>query len=685
MKWILKFAFLFFIPFLSDAQLILSDSVVNAYKHATGDSVRFFLNRQIVSYYFNTNQDSALKYAEEGLQIARRNQMKLAEANTSGVLAYQLSIKGKYAESLKLFLEAFAIAEDPEIEKRNDWQLLKDYSLRYQRLNVLSSLHNLFIGLMERIKNTDKQLFHAKEAIRTAEESDNKYRLMVANNATGKIYARLGKLDSALLFTSRAENLGREINDKIFYCYIPLDLGHIHFRKGNKDIALSYYHSGIALAREQKFLSALTRGYLRLSNYYLDENEKDSALHYAKLFEQTYISQGKVDREDQDIGVVYEKLHQSYLLRGQKDSTLKYARLAIIAKDSISNDRLQNMAAFQKTLMDEQIRLQNIEKEKKQYQNKIRIYFLAGGLTLILLVALMLLRNNRQKHKANLILQEQKDKVENTLQKLKSTQSQLIQSEKMASLGELTAGIAHEIQNPLNFVNNFSEVNDELLKELKAEAEKGNLEEVKAIAKDIEFNSEKINHHGKRADAIVKGMLQHSRSSNGVKEPTDINALADEYLRLSYHGLRAKDKSFNADIKTDFDNNIGKVNIIPQDIGRVILNLINNAFYAVDEKKKSSYVKAPEDNYEPTVSVSTKKINGKVEIKVSDNGNGIPQKVLDKIFQPFFTTKPTGQGTGLGLSLSYDIVKAHGGELKVETKEGEGAEFIIELPANKAV
>src|SRR6185369_6704347 len=252
--------------------------------------------------------------------------------------------------------------------------------------------------------------------------------------------------------------------------------------------------------------------------------------------------------------------------------------------------------------------------------------------------------------------------------------NQLIQSEKMASLGELTAGIAHEIQNPLNFVNNFSEVNEELIKELKGEADKGNLEEVKAIANDIAFNSEKINHHGKRADTIVKGMLQHSRSSSGQKEPTDINALADEYLRLAYHGLRAKDKSFNTDIKTDFDNNIGKINIIPQDIGRVVLNLINNAFYAVDEKKKQN-----QNGYEPTVSVSTKKVNEKVEIKVRDNGNGIPQKVLDKIFQPFFTTKPTGQGTGLGLSLSYDIVKAHGGEIKVNTKENEGTEFTIVL------
>jgi signal transduction histidine kinase len=305
-------------------------------------------------------------------------------------------------------------------------------------------------------------------------------------------------------------------------------------------------------------------------------------------------------------------------------------------------------------------------------------YFIIISLGIVVLavviIALIQLRNNKQKQKANIALQNQKEKVEATLTELKLTQQQLIQSEKMASLGELTAGIAHEIQNPLNFVNNFSEVNKEMIAEMKEEIDKGNYDEVKLIANNLDENSEKINHHGKRADAIVKGMLQHTRSSSGQKQPTDINALCDEYLRLSYHGMRAKDKTFNAEIKTDFDSSIGKINVVPQDIGRVLLNLYNNAFYAVNEKQKSS----PND-YDPIVLVSTKKLNDRIEIKVSDNGNGIPKNIVDKIFQPFFTTKPTGQGTGLGLSLSYDIIKAHGGEIKVDTKEGEGSEFIIQL------
>jgi signal transduction histidine kinase/ligand-binding sensor domain-containing protein len=287
---------------------------------------------------------------------------------------------------------------------------------------------------------------------------------------------------------------------------------------------------------------------------------------------------------------------------------------------------------------------------------------------------------SRQLKKENLLLEKKvehrTEQLNKSLQDLKSTQSQLVQSEKMASLGELTAGIAHEIQNPLNFVNNFSEINTELIEELKNEKLKAQNERDEKLENELlnslTQNLEKIVHHGKRADAIVKGMLQHSRSSNGQKEPTDISALCDEYLRLSYHGLRAKDKTFNATIKTDFDPTIGNINIIPQDIGRVILNLINNAFYAVSEKKK-----AADESYLPTVSIQTKRINDEIEIIVSDNGNGIPQKIVDKIFQPFFTTKPTGQGTGLGLSLSYDIVKAHGGELKVETEEGEGSTFII--------
>ena len=307
----------------------------------------------------------------------------------------------------------------------------------------------------------------------------------------------------------------------------------------------------------------------------------------------------------------------------------------------------------------------------------------------LVITAFKLDRTEKVKRTTSILLEETIEELESkrsdvedansalktSLDELKEAQAQLIHSEKMASLGELTAGIAHEIQNPLNFVKNFSEVNAELIGELSEEIDNGDLKEAKALINNIADNEEKIIHHGKRADSIVKGMLQHSRTTTGDKEPTDLNALADEYLRLAYHGLRAKDKSFNATMKTEFDESIGKINVVQQDIGRVILNIITNAFWAVNEKNKTA-----DSNYEPTVSVSTQKTKKEILIQVKDNGNGIPKEVIDKIFQPFFTTKPTGQGTGLGLSLSYDIVQSHEGELKVETKEGEGSEFTITLP-----
>lgn len=294
-------------------------------------------------------------------------------------------------------------------------------------------------------------------------------------------------------------------------------------------------------------------------------------------------------------------------------------------------------------------------------------------------------RNLTELDQQKQLVEEKNKELSNAISILKSTQKQLIQSEKMASLGELTAGIAHEIQNPLNFVKNFSEINFELIAEMIAAINAGNYQEAADIANDIKVNAEKIGHHGKRADAIVKAMLQHSGNSSGKKEPTDINALCEEYLRLSYHGLRAKDNSFNAEMHTSFDKTVGKINIIPQDFGRVLLNLFNNAFYACHQQ--SQHVLSPQGagnmeelTFKPTVTVRTKKSGQRVIISVTDNGAGIPPNIIDKIFQPFFTTKPTGSGTGLGLSLSYDIVKAHDGTIDVKTQAGEGTEFLIELP-----
>jgi signal transduction histidine kinase len=339
--------------------------------------------------------------------------------------------------------------------------------------------------------------------------------------------------------------------------------------------------------------------------------------------------------------------------------------------------RIKNLSDFQHLLLSENKRIEAIEDERSEKVARWTNFGAISFSILIGVIALLLFRNVRQSRLANSSLIEQKEKLQKTLDELKSTQSQLIQSEKMASLGELTAGIAHEIQNPLNFVNNFSEVNAELIEEAQREAGSGNQDTLNELLGDIKANSEKITFHGNRADAIVKSMLQHSRKTSAQKELTDINALCDEYLRLAYHGLRAKEKSFNAQFETDFDLSLPKVNVVSQDIGRVILNLINNAFYAVNER----YKKEGKEGYVPQVKVSTRQVGDQIEITVTDNGGGIPPNIREKIFQPFFTTKPTGEGTGLGLSMSYDIVtKGHGGKMEVVSKEGEGSSFILQIP-----
>jgi len=687
---LIKLLVLLCLPAFLNAQH-LPDSLRTAYLNATSDSERYNVGKPLYDYYEESNKDSALYYAEQSLILARRNGEKLAEAYYMDNTAYQLIGMGKYAEALQYVLDVFKIVEDPKNERQLSWILFSRSFDGSKRLLLLAYTHHMFAILMRETQNTEQEIIHYKEARRIALEIGHPVRQMLASMNLGRSYTTVNKLDSALVYETEAEQMTLQSGYKKYLGQVYNQLGSIYFEKNNYPLAVDYYHKAIAISKEENNMSGLTNGYFFLAKYFLFIKEKDSALYYAMQSLQTLKQMGIVRWYKVNLGTAYENVYLAYKMSNQTDSLLKYQELTLVTKDSLYQERIKNLTAFQAVTLGEQLRLQQVEKEKIAYQNSIRIYLLVAGIAVLLLLAFIFYRNNRQKQKAYNQLQKQKDetdiqkeKADTALQELKATQSQLIQSEKMASLGELTAGIAHEIQNPLNFVNNFSEVSNELIDEMNEELNKGDIEEAKAIASDIKQNLEKINHHGKRADAIVKGMLQHSRSSNGVKEPTDINKLADEYLRLAYHGIRAKDNSFNATLKTDFDESIGNINIIPQDIGRVILNLITNAFYVVDEKKKASIEKSSFGNltslYEPTVSVSTKKKNDKVEISVADNGNGIPQKVLDKIFQPFFTTKPTGQGTGLGLSLTYDIVKAHGGELKVETKEGKGTIFIIQLP-----
>jgi two-component system NtrC family sensor kinase len=562
--------------------------------------------------------------------------------------------------------QALEIAGNPSNEK-NTWHLLKGQTPRSYRIDLLGNVHAAFDYLYGYTGNYRKQITEAYEGIRLFESVKDTLLQAYTYTDIGHAYLKLNKFDSALYFEHKALSYYSVIlfKDRKYEAEPHLHIGEIYQQMGNIDLARENFEKAIRVSKQQNNPAKQGDAHLQLASLYQLLSKTDSCLFHAQKALEAFNLVGK----EKSKAVAYRKISDYYWDQNKADSSFTYLRLATILNDSLEKIEKEKFREFQVEGFNEVLRLQELGKEKIQTQNKIKTYAMLAGLGVFLIIGLILYRNNRQKQKANRVL-------ESTLTNLKSAQTQLIQSEKMASLGELTAGIAHEIRNPLNFVNNFSEVNSELIAEMKQELNNGNLQEVRSIANNIDENEQKIIFHGKRADAIVKGMLQHSRSSNGIKEPTDINALADEYLRLSYHGLRAKDKSFNATIQTDFDNSIGQINIILQDIGRVLLNVLTNAFYAVNEKNQMNV-----EGYEPTVSVSTKKVAHKVLISVKDNGKGIPQKVIDKIFQPFFTTKPTGQGTGLGLSLSYDIIKAHGGGIKVETKEGEGSEFVIQLPS----
>src|SRR5688572_7648936 len=679
----LKFFLFLWLPLFVLAQQSTLDDLKHQLANAQNDSGRYEIYGKLSDFYIEKKIDSALFFIDQCLILARKNNKKLNEASSLNGKGLCLRHMGRYSEALQCYLEGFEIAQNVKNEKDfwplPLWMFAPDNTTRSSRLIVLGNLHMQMANLFIRTGSNDKCIYHFAEAEKIGKETQSHYFLYYLYATMGIAYKNLNKLDSAILIVQNGLSLSKKFGYKQNVSRLLTYIGEIHFARGNADTARTYYHDALQLAQEENNFVSLVMIYFGLTKTFMVLHEKDSSLFYAKKASETLTSVGSLAGTVWNPATAYENLFQVYKLRKEPDSVYKYMELAMRAKDSLNSNTVKNSAQAQDLFLREQIRLKELEKERIQFRNKVGTYSTLAGIGVLLLLAIIFYRNNRQKQKAKI-------KIEKAYDELKSTQAQLIQQEKMASLGELTAGIAHEIQNPLNFVNNFSDVNKELLIEMKDEISKGNLEEANLISKDIIDNEEKINHHGKRADAIVKAMLQHSRASSGQKELTDINVLAEEYLRLSYHGLKAKNKSlsagqaaFTATFKTDFDNSIGKLNIIPQDIGRVILNLINNAFYAAPLPPEGGF-KDPNHKHEPTVWVSTKKVDGRIEIRVKDNGPGIPQKVLDKIFQPFFTTKPTGQGTGLGLSLSYDIVKAHGGELKVETKEGMGSEFIILLP-----
>jgi signal transduction histidine kinase len=486
----------------------------------------------------------------------------------------------------------------------------------------------------------------------------------------GDGYEKLNILDSARMYTFQAYRHAASSKDLDLVATAVNNLGNIYGKMRKNDSALYYYRQAKPLWLKADDYDGLCEATLGMAKIFRSLGMQDSSLFYARQS----ISAGWHGGFTMRVLSASQFLTTYFKQQGQTDSAFRYLEVSVAAKDSLfsqeKNKEVQNLFFAQRQ------RELDIKEKETAYRASVRFYLLIAVIVFLLVLAFVFWRNNRKNEKAKRLLQLQKEQIQTTLGELKTTQNQLVQSAKMASLGELTAGIAHEIQNPLNFVNNFSDVNREMIGELKGELKSGNVEEALAIADDIEQNEVKINHHGRRADFIVKGMLEHSRTSKGERQVTNLNVLADEFLKLSYHGLRAKDKNFNAELVTNFDNNLPKANVVQQDIGRVLINLFGNAFYAVNQKAKTAGT-----DFKPTVEVSTERQNGSILVKVKDNGNGIPDAIKDKIMQPFFTTKPTGEGTGLGLSLSYDIVvKGHNGSISVDTKEGEFTEFAVRLP-----
>jgi two-component system NtrC family sensor kinase len=648
------------------------DSLRNALHTATHDSIRLSSFAEIANYYQASNYDSMLFYTTKGLSIARKNKQSLHEGYFLTIQAYALNQKGEYAATLKVLLQAFEIFQNPASEK-NAYGLGNRTPAEY-RLIRSGFAHQQYGQLMEETVNTEQAIFQYKEAIRVSSLTKNDFRIAAASTTIASQYFDEDQLDSVEVYAQKSMKFFEQINSGWKSSPI-LTLARMNFKAKNDKMGKKYLYQALQVATEYKETNRrmLLLVYRTLSSVHQNSGVKDSSLYYAKKAYEVGSEPGLINTKWFRDGGVYEVLYKAYLLNNQPDSVLKYQGLTLTTRDAWNKEKYKNLANFQSVLLSEAARLRELEKQQIETQSKNRTYAFLAALAVLSIIGFILYRNNRQKQKANAVLAS-------TLTNLKSTQAQLIQSEKMASLGELTAGIAHEIQNPLNFVNNFSELSVDLAKELKEEVEKLEIPEkdkeyVSEIIGDLSQNQEKINHHGKRASSIVKGMLEHSRKSSGTKESTDINTLADEYLRLAYHGLRAKNKDFNAELITDFDTMLPNIDVIPQDMGRVFLNLITNAFYAVHERSKKG-----EEGYQPMVSVTTQLIaNNHLLIAVKDNGDGIPDSIKDKIFQPFFTTKPTGQGTGLGLSLSYDIVKAHGGNISVESKKDTGTTFTITL------
>ena len=659
------------------------DSVKSAIQNTRNDSLKLKGYTALLTFYSQTQQDSALFYGDKLLNLSRILNIPLSQCYALSYMGFAFQEENKYIESLTTYNEALVIAEDPQSEKNvlpYQYTMGEEFYDHPQtpgmhRIELLANLKSISAILYHRVSDFDKEYQLIKEVRSLCGICDNNRILSTTNLLAGIMFKDRNLPDSALNALHIANMLALKAGYLNFLGSIALNMGLIYVQGKDTAEAIKFYRSALAYSKLNYPRGVLAADEF-FSKLFLLSGKKDSCLFYAQ--DARAVAE-RIKAPDLELRA-FQRLAAYYNKEKIKDSIIKYQQLIIQYNEEIK--KLQRTPQFGIIEFKEQKRLQEIEAAQKEYRTRLQTYGYITGLIAFLVIALLLWRNNKNIQLANKSLkiqkeetEQQKAKVEQMFSQLQSTQAQLIQSEKMASLGELTAGIAHEIQNPLNFVNNFSEVNEELVHEMKNEIRIGQSDKALDLAENIRQNMEKITQHGKRADGIVKSMLQHSRVSTTQKEASDINAMAEEALRLSYLGMRAKDGTFNCELKTNLDKSIGKVNVIPEDLRRVLINMFNNSFYSIQQKIRSG-----EPGFKPELILSTSKSKDQVEIKVRDNGIGISKKNMDKIFQPFFTTKPTGQGTGLGLSLSYDIiVNEHGGELVVQSEEGNFAEFIIRL------
>ncbi|MEO8861321.1 MAG: ATP-binding protein [Ginsengibacter sp.] len=638
-----------------------ADSLTKIYHEGKlPDTAKLEILRQL-SFNEVSDLNLSLTYAEELIRLARKEGSDKYLFHGYFQKGNKERILGNYPEALDAYLKSADVAEKTKVSER------------------IGSAFGAIADVYAKTGNFSNAMLYYRKAIITLRNSPDSLSLAADILNAGEAFRNNNIFDSALIYFKESGKIFKQLDYPAGQAYAIGNMGMVYASAGEDNLAEKNINEAISVLEASKDYAPICEYLISMCEIYQKNNDNQKALNYA----QRSLTLAKQYNLKEQISVAHLKLSGLYEKSSEPYQALNHYKDYVIYRDSIRNiDSVQKMGSLIKNFEVAQKQSEvNLLKRQKNLQRAL-LFAAVFVLVIILVLAIILFKNNRQKQKAFMLLskakaitEDQRDQTNKALEKLKRTQAHLVQSEKMASLGELTAGIAHEIQNPLNFVNNFSEVNTELITELQEENKKGNTDAVNAISEEIFKNEEKISHHGKRADAIVKGMLEHSRSHAPEKKLTDINALTAEYFRLSYHGLRAKDKSFNAEMRTDFDPEAGEINIVPQELGRVILNLVNNAFYAVSSTSKE----APE-NFSPTVTVSTKKINDQVLISVKDNGTGMSPQVKEKIFQPFFTTKDPGLGTGLGLSISYDIVKAHGGEIKVESEMGVGSEFTIILP-----